>query len=187
MNTYFDPIKHEYSVDGVIYPSVTQILQSLRFIDYSMVKKGVLDATSERGQTVHKIIELYELGELDESTIDPALRGYFDSYLALNIPRPDKVELALFNHAWNYAGTPDQLYENGINDIKTGKKHPAHGLQLAGYWMTWRPWKRPKFLRCLYLHEDGSPGDVVNYKYNPRGWKKVLECLQVKIDLGVKI
>lgn len=187
MKTSFDPIKHEYSVDGVIYPSVTQILQSLRFIDYSMVRKGVLDITAERGQTVHKIIELYELGELDEATIDPALRGYFDSYLALNIPRPLEIELPLFNRDWLYAGTPDQLYEDGINDIKTGQKNIAHGLQLTAYWMTWRPNKVPKFLNCLYLNADGKPGDVVGYEYIPAAWIKVMECMQVKIDLGVKI
>ena len=55
----FDPEDHIYLVDGVIVPSVTEILKS-KFNDYAFVSRSVLAQASARGTELHKAIELYE-------------------------------------------------------------------------------------------------------------------------------
>ena len=77
----FDNSKHEYRFNGVVVPSVTQILKAVGLSDYSYIPTGVLQIATERGTVVHKIIEWYEQDILDASSIDPELKGYFESYL----------------------------------------------------------------------------------------------------------
>ncbi len=55
----FDPEDHIYLVDGVIVPSVTEILKS-KFNDYAFVSRSVLAQARARGTELHKAIELYE-------------------------------------------------------------------------------------------------------------------------------
>ena len=55
---YFDDI-HQYLVDGICVPSITQMLK-LRFKNkYSMVDRVTLERASERGTEVHNAIEKY--------------------------------------------------------------------------------------------------------------------------------
>ena len=55
---YFDDI-HQYLVDGICVPSITQMLK-LKFRNkYSMVNRVTLERASERGTEVHNAIEKY--------------------------------------------------------------------------------------------------------------------------------
>lgn len=178
----FDDEKHEYRFNGVIVPSVTQIISGVGLSDYSHIPAETIQRAQERGSIVHRIIELYELGELDESTIDPALRGYFDSYLAAKefglLPeKPSAVEKRMYSANFKYAGTIDQIYgEEWINDLKTGEPQPEIVFQLSGYWVLWHEnlTPAPRRLTGTYLHEDGSPADVIDYQYKPLLWSSAL-------------
>lgn len=169
--------RHEYRLDGVIVPSVTQVLSSVGLIDFDFVSREALAIATERGDIVHRIIELYELGTLDENSIDPALRGYFDGYLSVKaaglLPaRPDAIEEMVHSPLHRYAGRLDQRYgADWINDIKTGPPHKAHGLQQSGYWLCLQPDMRikPRRLTCTYLAADGG-AFVKDYDYDPLGW-----------------
>ena len=138
----FDPITHLYRLDGSAIPSVTQILSGVGLSDYSYIPTETLQIATERGTVVHKIIEWYEQDILDEESIDPELKGYFESYLRakdagllFDRNRPDEMEKQVFSEKYKYAGTLDQLYfDSWINDLKTGQPQPEHGLQLSGYW-----------------------------------------------------
>ena len=55
----FDDEAHVYIADGVIVPSVTQILKA-KFNDYQFVSRAVLEQASEKGTALHKAIETYE-------------------------------------------------------------------------------------------------------------------------------
>lgn len=55
----FDDESHIYICDGVIIPSVTQILKT-RFNDYASVSRAVLEQASAKGTELHKAIEIYE-------------------------------------------------------------------------------------------------------------------------------
>lgn len=50
---------HTYLVDGVIVPSITQILKIKFGNKYNNVSKGVLQRASEKGTAVHEAIENY--------------------------------------------------------------------------------------------------------------------------------
>ena len=54
---YFDD-EHLYLVDGVIVPSITQILEK-RFDTYKGVPRSVLEKAADKGTMVHNAIELY--------------------------------------------------------------------------------------------------------------------------------
>lgn len=55
---YFDD-EHVYLVDGVIVPSITQILKYKFVGKYNGVSKSVLQKASEKGTMVHEAIEKY--------------------------------------------------------------------------------------------------------------------------------
>lgn len=58
---------HTYLVDGVIVPSITQILKSKFGNKYSGVDKDVLSKASEKGIKVHEAIEKYcKAGEVED-------------------------------------------------------------------------------------------------------------------------
>lgn len=59
--------EHIYLVDGVIVPSVTQILKAKFNSKYDNVSKKVLDNAAEKGTAVHKAIEkLCKTGEAED-------------------------------------------------------------------------------------------------------------------------
>lgn len=55
----FIPETHQYIVDGVLVPCVSNIL-AYKFNDYSGVSREVLNRASEKGTELHKVIEDYE-------------------------------------------------------------------------------------------------------------------------------
>lgn len=178
----FDEELHEYRFNGVVIPSVTTIISAVGLYEFDHVAAETLDVAAARGKVVHRCIEWYELGTLDESSIDPELYGYFESYLATKaaglLPeRPESVEKRLFSRRFRYAGTLDQMFENDwINDIKTGLPGAEHGLQLSAYWLA--EYEdincRPSRLTGTYLNRDGSVGKVLDYPYEPLAWLAVL-------------
>ena len=59
---------HIYLVDGVMVPSITQLLKR-KFPDmYKFVPQGVLEKASEEGTRVHELIEEYCKGEIVEDS-----------------------------------------------------------------------------------------------------------------------
>lgn len=178
----FDAEKHEYRFGGVVIPSVTQIMTGIGLYDLSHVPERVLRESADRGTIVHCCIEWYEKGILDESSIDPELRGYFESYLRMKdaklLPEhPSAIEEQLFSAKYGYAGTLDQMYEDDwINDLKTGVRDPGHGIQLSAYWLLKYGiiTKKPRELTCSYLHADGSCGDLVRYDCEMPTWVSML-------------
>ena len=63
---------HRYLVDGNQWLSVTQVLPWSYYKDNG---EAML-----RGTYVHRMIELYNNNDLDEESLDPALKGFLDAY-----------------------------------------------------------------------------------------------------------
>ena len=174
----FNEELHEYRLDGVVIPSVTTIISAVGLYEFDYVSSETLEVAAERGTIIHRCIEWYEQGQLDESSIDPELVGYFESYLKMKeaglLPaRPVEIEKRVCSKRFRYAGTLDQKYElDWINDIKTGMPGPEHGLQLSAYWLAEHEdmLTKPERLTASYLHRDGSTGDLVDYPYDPQTW-----------------
>lgn len=132
----FNEQEHRYSYNGVEIPSVTRILCDMGFVNATWFT----DYSRERGSLVHKIIKWHCQGVLDEDTIDPVLRPYFDAWLKFEAEShfiSESVEIPLYNEAYGFAGTPDHIgLLNGVRsviDAKTGVLTPATALQVAGY------------------------------------------------------
>ena len=117
--------EHIYLVNGIILPSITQIIKSKFPIDET-IPEEVLESARNRGNRVHKIIEVYE------TTGDELHCQELDNYIKLKKRNDFKVidvekivVLEMDNHPVA-CGRLDQLIEiNGelaINDLKSTSK-----------------------------------------------------------------
>jgi len=61
----FDPLVHQYVLNGERLPSVTQILQASGLIDFSKIPGPILEAAKARGTAVHQAAHYYNEGDLD--------------------------------------------------------------------------------------------------------------------------
>lgn len=144
----FEPERHEYRWKGQLVPGVTSILQDAKLIDYSGIPRRILDKASARGTYVHKMLELYDLGTLDEEQLPAEYRGYLDAYrdfCRVSGFRVGHIENRRYHLGRHYAGTFDRtgFFEvPGVAvstvrpimlDFKTGEIQDGHFLQLVAY------------------------------------------------------
>ena len=61
---------HTYLYDGVVLPSVTQLLQKKFGSKYDGIPKSVLQRAAERGTALHKAIEDYEYQGIDTDLLE---------------------------------------------------------------------------------------------------------------------
>lgn len=117
----FIPATHQYLVDGILTPCVSNIL-AYKFNDYGTVSKEILQRASEKGTELHEAIERYE------QVGTPSELREFKNYLFLkkhhgftNIANEVPV-LYEKDGTVLFVGTLDQIIELdgkcGINDFK---------------------------------------------------------------------
>lgn len=143
----FDDAKHEYRWNGLVVPGVTSVISPLQ--DFSRVPADILSAAQERGAYVHRMTELYDLGELDEAAMlaSPAhaiYHGYlraWKAFLAEYDAVWDEIEKMGYSRRYGFAGTWDRagklmekLPGDWTIDIKTAKlDSDTWGIQTAAY------------------------------------------------------
>lgn len=155
--------RHEYSIDGVVMPSVSQIIKPICGLD--RVPQNRLDAARMRGTYVHQCIELALDGTLDRDSVHASLAGYFRAFERFQAARQPVVLMqeSITTHVplW-YAGRVDLICNIGgqlwLIDFKTSNEESAHyGCQLAGYEFALKSNGIHIDRRaCLYLRADGS-------------------------------
>lgn len=172
-NLTFTEKEHEYRVDGVVVPSVTQVLEASGLSDVSMIPKDLLERASAFGKAAHKAIELYSKGTLDMESVDAALMPYIDGWKAFTEDygySPRMMEFRGYSPLYRFGFTIDQLGSfNGkaihmgdvLVDIKTGHPAPAHKYQMGGYKIA--AGKEYRNIVLLYL----------NPEFKPRGYKVI--------------
>ena len=155
----FDAAAHEYRLNGVRLPSVTQITQGLT--NYDGIPAEILERKRLIGSATHLASEFYDNGILDESTVDPVCEGYFQAYKAFRRDHAAKIwcnEKRLFSERHGYAGTLDRVFEfcGGHKgfwmagdfvqiDLKTvAQLQPATAVQMAGYQLMLPPLPVPR-------------------------------------------
>ena len=129
---------HIYTLDKVVIPSVSQVLKIAGLKDIS---KFCAPEDLIRGTYVHKAISLYETGNLDESTVDPLIKPYFDAYLKFRKEtdyKPMASEQKVYSTRYRYAGRLDseRMFKEKfmIVDYTTGSEfHPADAIQVEAY------------------------------------------------------
>jgi hypothetical protein len=180
----FIPETHQYLVDGILTPCVSNIL-AYKFNDYGTVSKEILQRASEKGTELHEAIERYE-----QEGITSELKE-FKNYLFLkkhhgfkNIANEvpviyEKDGTVLF------VGTLDQIIELdgklGINDFKRvsspNKQKIAYQLNLykLAYEQSYN--KKVDFLSYTHLRET-----VRKFNLMPIGEEVTLQLLNDFIE-----
>jgi hypothetical protein len=144
----FDPETHIGTYKGVVWPSVTQLLQEFGLIDYTGVPPQVLDRKRVLGTRVHAATELLDECNLDEEHFNasfPECVPYLEAYRKFRVMDKFDAERKpgrLWSLKWKFHGEPD---EHGIHiatrngrrvliDYKcTFKMFKSTGAQLAAY------------------------------------------------------
>lgn len=155
--------EHIYLCDGIILPSITQILK-IKFGDkYTGVSKEVLQRASELGTAVHQAIEDYEKYKLDNVGCTE-LRNYKFLKKAYKFECIDnEVPVILFKDDIPVAcGRLDLVLEEnkelGLGDIKRtstlDKEYLAYQLNLYKIAYQQCYGKEIKFLRGIHLRND---------------------------------
>jgi len=178
MSLTFDAVKHEYQSSGRRVPSVTQLLGKLH--SFAGIPEAILKAACERGTAVHMACEFWDQGDLDESSVDPAIRGYFDAWRSFTeATKPQWTEIEKLGvHPLGYAGCWDRggilFGEEATVDIKTAlQSHPVWAIQLAAYNMLRQKPTAKRY--TVQLRKDG------NYKVipwtDPNDWSVFVSLL----------
>jgi hypothetical protein len=120
---------------------VTKIIGSVFPFPIEHIPEGVLKASQDFGNCVHKMVELYLKGTLNLATLDPVLAKYLEQFKKWQKDTKFQImgfEEKLISKKYNYSGTPDIFgkYKNrlAIVDLKTTSTlSKTLGLQLSGY------------------------------------------------------
>lgn len=177
----FDAEKHHYFWNKVRVPGISEIIKTVGLgRDYA----GVDTFYRDRGIAVHKCIEFYLNGTLDELTVDPVCVPYLDAFkewafykdvLMLN------TEKMLYSVEYNFAGTLDLIAHDWIYDYKCSKNpDPVSEIQgsaqriLAGEYSN-----RNHPFSVLQLPGNG-PAKEIHYEAGPELWFATLELFHWK-------
>lgn len=168
----FNAERHEYRLNGVIVPSVTQITD--QFVDFSFVNPEALELARQRGTAVHIACELDDYNELDESTVDPRIVPYLDAYRKFRYEggfTPEHTEMRVYSERYGFAGTLDRRGPmNGgkatLLDIKTGATaSPSWALQTAGYALAYdEMYGATTKGRCVLQLKPNGKYNLIHYK-----------------------
>jgi len=139
MSLTFEEEGHIYRYAGQRVPSVTTAL-SLIERTFAFVDPGVLEAARAFGRHVHKAIELFNLGTLDEDELDPALAPYLAQWKRFVIDTGFEVhegEQLVYHPKFRYAGRSDVVgsmrRSSWLIDLKSGAVPRTCALQTSGY------------------------------------------------------
>jgi hypothetical protein len=136
----FDRVSHTYWANGIVVPSVTQILRPVS--GYEGMPESMLKEAGERGNRIHAATELDDQGNLDESSVLPEDLPYLEAWRAFKQATGVAIldsELMVFNAVHRYAGTLDRIvgFPDGTEwlvDIKSSTEvKPAVGPQTEAY------------------------------------------------------
>ena len=141
-----DAESHVYRLaTGQQIPGVTEVLGGCGLIDYSFIPAALRDEYLDRGRLVHEATALYDIDDLDESSVPEAIAGYLAAWKSFRTERlftPSEIEVIRYNTAYGYCGTVDRYgimpingkyYEQVVLDIKTGTYPCWVKFQLAAY------------------------------------------------------
>ena len=173
----FDDAEHAYALDGVRIPSVTQILS------FGQDLSRIPAYTALRGTAFHLATEYDDMGDLDESSVDPLVRPHLDAYRkwkAATRPTYTLTEYRLWGQidGLKFAGTIDRVIANDtVVDLKSGQPRKDHGAQLAAYAAAYEQRHGVKVRGCkgIYCTKDGT------FTERPYDGREYLEMFREKL------
>lgn len=138
----FEPQTHTYRVDGLVVPSVTQLLDDAGLTpDYSVISPTVLAHARHRGIHVDACCDLLDQDELDWSSVHPEALPYVEAWARFCADTdylPACSQVPLYHPEYGYAGTADSIGTLGgqwavVERKATQKMAATYALQTAGY------------------------------------------------------
>lgn len=177
MRLTLDEATHTYRCGDRVLPGIHEIM---RKIGIERGYEHIDPIHRERGKAVHKAIELYDSGDLDESTLHPAVVPYLKGYIRFREDTGFETvvnELMLHSDTDGYAGTLDKVGRLpgmglGILEIKSTEAVDMHALkaQLSGQSRLWNVNNPNRPLRWKYglrLRREGPPALITNFTNTP--------------------
>ena len=169
---YFDDT-HTYLYDGLMLPSVTQILGAKFRNDYASVPPAVLNNASKRGTAVHKAIENFNVSGYDDGSEAVRNFKFLQKQYGFDV-LDSELPIVIFKHDIPIAcGRLDMTMmidgQTGIADIKTvsalNKEKIAYQLNLYRIGLMQSYGVDAKFLKIIHLRD---------------GIRKVIDCPVIK-------
>lgn len=183
---YFDDT-HTYLYDGLMLPSVTQILGVKYKNDYASVPPAVLNNAAKRGTAVHKAIENFNVSGYDDGS--EAVRNFKFLQKQYGFEVLDsELPIVLFKDDMPIAcGRLDMTMlidgETGIADIKTvsslNKEKIAYQLNLYRIGLMQSYGVDAKFLKIIHLR-DGIRKVIDSPVNEGMAWELINEFLNKK-------
>lgn len=193
MSLTFNHETHEYRWNGIVRPSVTQILKRVYADEYAGVPEAVLARKAALGTAVHRAVELALIGALDGYELHPDTEGYvrsFQRWLTFVDIEVEALE-EQFYCGLGYCGTIDCLAKVGVGGLApelmlidwktTAAPMPSHRLQTAGYALGHaRGVGRTR--ACLYLDNEGGVAKLVRHENaeDLNDWAATLRVYNIK-------
>lgn len=160
----FNEKDHIYMKNGIVLPSVTQIMQPLYEQVYGKADSDASDNGKSKGKEIHRAIDDYcEFGMID---ISEEYKPYLDNFIRYIDEHQYEIvasEVMLCHPVYGYAGKIDIIVRNPkgefvLIDNKTGDLQPKlHAVQLQAYTDMWSANKMPEiaFKVALGLSDKG--------------------------------
>lgn len=174
----YDDTTHTYLVNGVIVPSVTQVMQVKFGNKYEGIRSDVLNRAAERGTAIHKAIENYCKG-MDDGSKEVHNFNFLMNYYKIKPVKNEVPIILMVDNQPVIAGRLDLvLQENdtlSLADIKTtsqlDKEYLAYQLNLY---------------RLGYMQSYGEKIDKL-YGLHLRGDKRKLVELPINEDIALEL
>lgn len=164
--------KHEYFVDGVLTPGVTEILRDVGIAKQGAAPTLALERAGKFGYAVHVACQLWDDGVLDLATLSIPIVPYLEAwreFISDNKAQVVETERVVYSRKWGYCGTLDRVLKIKkrlvLVDIKTSAAVPAFtALQLVAYKVAWEEETKSKISArwCVHLCP-GARYKIVEY------------------------
>lgn len=156
--------QHEYTLDGEVLPSVSEVTRFLSREVYGEVTQYILENAADRGTRVHKACEA--LDEYGSVEADEDILPYLQAYVLFRREHKvqwEKIEYSSYSPSRKYAGTIDRYgVVDGVRcivDLKTSSslQKALYGAGQNLYRMMLEEQGMPvEKLFILHLQKDGS-------------------------------
>lgn len=196
MSATFTELGHQYEVDGLLIPSVTQVLTLAGISDVSGIPAHILDRASAIGTAVHQACEFLDQDDLELESLDPSIVGYVVGYQKFR--EEQKFTSELVEHriiaelgGMKYGMCVDRMgrFEGSdvpvVLDIKTSSRPQASwAIQTAAYAIGLS-------LDCerkiVHVAKDGTYKVIAHEENDLPVWGAALEVAYWRIAHGTKI
>lgn len=181
-NVTFEAETHTYRLDGVVVPSVTQIIQAAGLSGLENVNPDLLERNAAFGNAVHKAVELQCRGTLDIGSVDDPVKPYLKAwgkFVADFNYVSFEQEFRGVDKAIRVGFTIDNIgYINGqtvIIDLKTGTMKSSDIIQSCAYGKLY-PTKR---IMLVYLKEEDYKSLEIKGADRRKGESIFMNCLSI--------